>query len=81
MNEFDETREIISNMCEVKLKMNSHKGDIKKVEMDKLMELLRGEINELYSADTMLNTIEEAADCINYITAIVYKAVHKYRDR
>lgn len=81
MSDFDETRSIVSSMCDVKLKMNSYKGDIKKVDRDVLLTALRDEVEELVNADSMLNTIEEAADCINYIMTIVYQVVEEYKER
>lgn len=81
---YSETKEILSAMALVKMKMNSHKGNIEEVEPERLMTLLKYEIEELEIAIQEMDgnsIIEEAADAMNYLVAIVHQQIADYRNR
>ena len=81
---YSETKEILGAMALVKMKMNAHKGAIEDIETGHLIGMLRSEIQELEEA---INTgdrahiVEEAADAMNYIVAIVHQQITTYRKR
>lgn len=84
MNSYDEIRLIINKMAEVKMAMNSHKGNIEDLPVEVLSSLISAENMELKEAiaqGDMIKVIEEAADIHNYLTAAVFKAVQQYRGR
>lgn len=68
-------------MASAKLVMNSHKGNIEDLSKEQIMNLLRGEVQELQEAADLMHTIEEAADVYNFLMAIVHKKVLEYRGR
>ena len=78
---YDDTTKVIQDMAAVKRTMNSHKGRIEDIDKKHLLKLLSQEIDELREADTMINTIEEAADAYNFILAIVHREINEYRSR
>jgi len=83
-NEFEEIWVIITSMAKAKLLMNRHKGDITTISGDDLIEMAKGELDELHEAivnGTYMEVIEEAADVLNFTTAAVHKAVNAYRNR
>jgi NTP pyrophosphatase (non-canonical NTP hydrolase) len=78
------TKEILSNMASIKMEMNSHKGSIENIDSMTLVALLGDEVAELREAvakENMLHILEEAADVMNYLTALIHKETHKYRNR
>lgn len=82
---YDDAREVINRMADVKMAMNRHKGRIEDVDVGQLLELMENEHTELYEAITdnrgMLAVIEEAADIQNFLLALVQKQLDKYRNR
>lgn len=84
MDKYDETHRIISNMAGVKMRMNNHKGNIEDYDPIDIIDLLKKEVAELEDAireGDMLHTIEEAADCFNFLVALTHQQVEKYRKR
>lgn len=85
MDKYAETKEILSNMAAVKMDMNSHKGSIEDVDPEILLKLMRDEIVEIEQAvineNNMILIIEEAADTMNYLVALVHQQIEKYRSR
>ena len=83
-NKYDETHRIIANMAGVKMRMNSHKGDIEDCSVEAILNMLGKETLELREAieeGDMLHVIEEAADCLNFLVALTHQQVEKYRSR
>lgn len=79
-----EAQEIVAAMADSKMRMNRFKGDIRDLPYDKLIKLMKGEIEELKSAiagDNLAHVVEEAADCYNYLLAITSRAIDDYRNR
>ena len=84
MDKYDETHRIISNMAGVKMRMNSHKGEIENVSDEVLLQKMMGEIDELAEAikeGNMIHIIEESADVFNFLVGITHKQIIKYRER
>ena len=84
LNKYDETYDVLVNMAKAKMVMNSHKGDIEDMDTDMLIELAKGELDELKEAidnGSIINTIEEAADVANFVVAAVHRAMMIYRGR
>jgi len=90
MDKYDETHRIISNMAGVKMRMNSHKGNIEDADADVLLQKLFDEVRELEEAikeakgstdGNIMHIIEESADVFNFLVAITHKQVTKYRER
>ena len=84
-NEYDDTLDVINHMAMVKMAMNQHKGKIEDLDPEQILTLLRGEVDELEGAingaGPSVRVIEEAADCMNFLVAIVHKRIDKYRNR
>ena len=82
---YSETHQIINDMADVKMAMNSHKGKIEDCSPQSIIEMLRGEVDELEQAikegDDMMHIIEESADCLNFLVAITHQQIAKYRSR
>jgi len=77
-------KELVLKVADAKMLMNEHKGNITDVDFDRLLSMLRDEIDELELAigtSNQMNAIEEAADAVNYILAIVDKTINLYRER
>ena len=84
MDKYDETHRIISNMAGVKMRLNSHKGNIEECEPEYIIKKLREEVDELEEAvanGQMLMITEESADVFNYLVALVHQQVELYRRR
>lgn len=87
MDKYDETHRIIANMAGVKMRMNSHKGNIEDCCPAKIIKMLKGEVTELEEAiasqtdGDLMHIIEEAADCFNFLVAVTHQQVEKYRGR
>lgn len=84
MDKYTETKEILSNMAAVKMDMNSHKGNIEDVQVDRLVKMLSGEVDELKEAidsNDLMKVIEEAADVMNFLVATTHQQILKYRNR
>jgi len=84
MDRYDETHRVISNMAGVKMRLNSHKGDIEDVDPKKLLEMLRAEVEELSEAidnENIMEIIDEASDVFNFLVGIVHQQITKYRTR
>lgn len=67
--------EIFAQYMEHKLKLNDHKGGWTEKSNQKLLELLRGEVEELANAiagEPNLNIMFEAADVANYAMMIAW---------
>lgn len=85
-NEYDDTLEVINQMAMVKMAMNRHKGKIEDLDPLAIIALLREEVNELEEAVDGINrptieTIEEAADVMNFLVALVHQQIEAYRNR
>ena len=84
MDKYEETKDILNAMADVKMKMNQHKGDIEKLDANFLIKLLKSEVVELEEACSkvdLIHVIEEAADAQNYLVALVHKQISIYRSR
>lgn len=84
MSKYDDTYEVLVHMAKAKMVMNAHKGSIEDIDTDVLIELAKGELDELKEAinnGDILNIIEEAGDVANFIVAATHRAVHHYRGR
>lgn len=84
MDRYEETKEVLNNMATVKMTMNDHKGNIEECADAQLLDMLRGEIEELEQAvqnESMIEIIEEAADVMNFLVALVHKQLTIYRER
>ena len=81
---YEETHRIIANMAGVKMRLNAHKGDIEDVDPMKLIQMLRGEVDELEQAMTegdMSHIIEESGDVFNFLVGVVHQQITLYRMR
>lgn len=81
MDKYADARSVIENMANVKLAMNSHKGNIEDMDEGDIIVKLRQEVQELDDSASLLNAIEEAADCYNFLLALVHKKTQQYRNR
>lgn len=87
MDKYAEAREVINKMADVKMTMNAHKGNIEDLHPSEILALLRGEVNELDQAAStdseteLMHVIEEAADCQNFLLALVHQQIELYRGR
>lgn len=84
MDKYDETHRVISNMAGVKMRLNSHKGNIEEYDPEFIIKKLREEVDELEEATKngqMLHIIEESADTFNYLVALVHQQIELYRRR
>lgn len=83
-SKYEDIFEIIKHMAEVKMAMNSHKGQIEERDSNDILAMLHGEVKELCEAveeGNLLHIIEEAADVHNFLVAIVQQATTRYRNR
>ncbi len=82
---YDDTYDVVVTMAKIKMKMNSHKGDIESCAFDELIRLAGEELIELEQAiiasDNQLHVIEEVADTLNFTVAAAHKAIESYRTR
>lgn len=81
---YDDAHNVIRDMANVKMTMNSHKGVIEDLSPVVLMQALRHEVKELAEAleeGNLLHIIEEAADVNNFLVALVQQQINKYRNR
>lgn len=81
---YDDAHNVIRDMANVKMTMNSHKGVIEDLNPNVLMQSLRHEVKELAEAleeGNLLHIIEEAADVNNFLVALVQQQINKYRNR
>lgn len=81
---YDDIHRIISSQAGVKMRMNSHKGNIEDVDPQQLIEALRSEVDELEWAikeGDMMHIVEESSDVFNFLVAITYQQVTLYRRR
>ncbi len=85
---YDKTYDIVVHMAKVKMLMNEHKGDIEDTNTDVLIELAKGELDELHEAirsneeaDNYVHVIEEVADVLNFAIAAAHNAIEGYRSR
>ena len=81
---YDDAHNVIRDMANVKMTMNSHKGVIEDVNQTALIQMLRHEVKELAEAleeGNLLHIIEEAADVNNFLVALVQQQINKYRNR
>ena len=84
VSKYEDVFEIIKHMAEVKMAMNSHKGQIEEAKPEDILKMLNGEVTELAEAveeGNLLHIIEEAADVHNFLVAIVQQATTRYRNR
>lgn len=84
MTKYADAQEVINSMAQVKMTMNSHKGNIEDIAPASLINLIRGEVEELKDAiaeDDLMHVIEEAADVQNFLLAVVHQQIEKYRGR
>ena len=84
MDKYDETHRVISNMAGVKMRMNSHKGNIEDVDPATIIKKLRDEVDELEEAvekGEIMHIIEESADVFNFLVALAHQQIDKYRGR
>lgn len=83
-NEYQDTLDVINQMAMVKMAMNRHKGKIESCDTDKILQMSFDEMRELEAAlgeDDLMHIIEEAADVMNFLVAIVHKQIELYRTR
>lgn len=76
--------EILTAAMRFKLAVNAHKGDIGDVAPEKLIELLRAEVDELEEAIKKGDRVAmmlESADCANFALAAVINATTRERNK
>ena len=84
MSKYDETLEIISHASRMKMALNSHKGAIENLDPATAAKLLQEEVEEMLAAiaaDDHEKAIVEAGDAINFLVALAYNSIGKYRKR
>lgn len=87
MDKYAEAREVINKMADVKMTMNAHKGNIEDLQPTVVLSNLLMELRELEEAvgagkeTELMHVIEEAADCQNFLIALVHQQVELYRGR
>jgi hypothetical protein len=81
----DRAVDLIVKVADVKMKLNSYKGQIESIDDETLLRGAHGEVEELKTAlqvgDATICVIEEAADALNYLAAIVARAIARYEGR
>jgi hypothetical protein len=83
-DKYDEAMQMICNAARFKMTLNSHKGDIERLPVDKAVELCKGELQELLDASSSGDNekaLVECADAFNFIVAIAVQATEQYRSR
>lgn len=81
---YDEIHRIIANQAGVKMRMNSHKGNIEDCDPEHLLDKMEEELDELRQAikkGDMMNILEESGDVFNFLVALVHQQVTLYRMR
>lgn len=81
---YNETISILADMSKVKMTMNAHKGNIEELKTVEIIEMMEDEVKELIDAIAnkgLMETIEEAADVMNFLVALTHQQIEKYRDR
>jgi hypothetical protein len=85
MNSYEEEYKILTAMANAKMVMNAHKGNIEDMDISEMVRLAMGELEELEQAAKSsthhTHIVEEAADVLNFLVAIVSKTVTGYRAR
>lgn len=84
MQKYEEAMALISHAARYKMQLNAHKGDIETCPADKCIEYVGYELAELERAvrdKDYEKIIVEAADCHNFLVALVYQATAQYRAR
>ena len=69
---------VFSQFMEHKLRANDHKGGWEEMSIDKLFDLMQGEVGELKEAlneGNFVNILFEAADVANYAMMIAWNAL------
>jgi hypothetical protein len=81
----DRAVDLIVKVADVKMKLNSYKGQIESIDDEALLRGAHGEVEELKAAlqvgDPTICVIEEAADVLNFLAAIVARAAARYEGR
>lgn len=83
-DKYRDTFDTLVNMAKVKMSMNSHKGNIEDCDPDSIIIMMKKEVDELTQAindGDILGTIEEAADVMNFLVALVHQRITAYRSR
>lgn len=83
-DKYADAKAAIEHMAAAKMVMNRHKGSIEDVDPQKLIDLLRQEVEELDEAvlsGSMVHIIEEAADIHNFLIGLVQQQIDAYRGR
>lgn len=84
MDKYAETKAILNDMASVKMRMNSHKGNIEEKTDKDIVLLLDEEVRELAQAldkGDMMEILQEAADVQNFLLALVHQQIQQYRSR
>lgn len=81
---YQDTLDVICDMASVKMAMNRHKGEIENLSSSQIVDMMTDELKELAEAldmDSTLGVIEEAADIMNFLVALVHQQIELYRGR
>ena len=83
-DQYDDAFEAIKLVAKAKMVMNYHKGDIADIDRNRIIGMMKDEMEELESAISqkhLMNIIEEAADVYNFLVALVHQKIQEYRGR
>lgn len=81
---YDEIMDMIMNSARFKMTLNSHKGSIELLDVSRLIELARKELDEMQEAwdkNDFEKVFVEAGDTMNFIIGICHQANARYRAR
>lgn len=81
---YEEAKAATIAAADLKMTLNSHKGDIEQYSVEQAVDLAKKELDELLAAaqsGDYEKTIIEAGDATNFLIAIVYNCLSQYRRR
>lgn len=84
MQKYEEAMALISHAARYKMQLNSHKGDIESVPVDRLVQMAGMELTEMEKAaiaGDWEKVIVEAGDTMNFVVGVVQQAIVRYRER
>lgn len=83
-DKYIDTFDTLNHMAKVKMAMNQHKGSIEDCPPETILKMLKGEVEELEHAvlhKGTLDVLEESADVMNFLLALVHQQIGEYRRR
>lgn len=81
---YEEAMQMIMDTARFKMALNSHKGSIENIDVPKLIELAKDELDEMLEAWNEKDdekVVIEGGDTMNFVIGVCHQANARYRAR